>query len=374
MIKLVDFFLALGKIREKKETIFIEKTQIELKRLPDHAFEEAIFSLLLARIKNIDPEKLIKTILIAKIYKNCPKEKEWSNLISCLPPHIKREFSLLKNQYLGQRTKVSKLAKEIILTEKIISLNKQQAEKYLKENLIAIRDKEIQKIAKALLFFKKSKALPKNDFERIAKFLINVSYLQNFKRRGWVLRGVKDPETVAQHTFHFMVSAWILGDKKGFNHLKMILLALVHDLCEVYAGDRTPHDVLGHLTREILTNPPRIPTNKKIKWVMEKKQTEWLGIEKITEVLPKRISTEIKNLWLEFEERLTKEGRFAYLLDKVENLFQATNYWLEDESFPIVAWWISLKEILDDPLLLKIIAALDEKFKHKLLKLNGPSK
>lgn len=374
MTKLIDFFLGLEKIRKTEETVFIRNKKIKLNRLADHAFEEAVFSLLIARKKNIDPEKLIKMILVAKIYQGCTDEKEWKRFVSCLPSNIKREFSLLKNQFLGQRTKISKLAKQIILAEKIIFLTNKQAKDYFKENQGQIQDQDIKKIAKALISFKNFKRPPKNDFERFAKFLTQISLLQKFKRKGWVLRGVKDPETVAQHTFHFMIASWILGDKKGFGHLRMILLALTHDLCEVYAGDRTPHDPLGQLTKEDLKNPPRVPRQKKVEWVMQKKQAEWLGIKKVTEVLPIKLAKEIRNLWLEFEERLTKEGRFTYLLDKVENLFQATNYWLEDENFPIVAWWVYLKEILDDPLLLKTIAELDKKFSYKLLKLNGPSK
>ena len=294
--------------------------------------------------------------------------------MSCLPPKQKEEFSFLKKQFLDQRAQTSKLAKEIILIEKIISLNKDQAHYYYQENLKKIRNKDLKKVAKALLIFKNSKKIPKNNFERIAKFLIKTSYLETFQRRGWVLRGVKDPETVAQHTFHFMVSSWVLGRRKGFEDLKMILLALVHDLCEVYAGDKVPYldDSLRNITKEMLKKPPRVPRNKKIEWLMKKKQKEWQGIKKITEILPPNIAREIRNLWIEFEERLTKEGRFVYLLDKVENLFQATNYWLKDKNFPIVAWWIHLKEMLDDPLLLKVIAALDRKFQHRLLKLNGP--
>lgn len=374
MTKLIDFFLKLCQIREKQEKIIIRDSEIGLKRFADHAFQEALFSFLFARELGFDPEKLIKTILVAKIYKSFPKEKEWKEILSCLPPKQKEEFSFLKKQFLDQRAQTSKLAKEIILIEKIISLNKDQAHYYYQENLKKIRNKDLKKVAKALLIFKNSKKIPKNNFERIAKFLIKTSYLETFQRRGWVLRGVKDPETVAQHTFHFMVSSWVLGRRKGFEDLKMILLALVHDLCEVYAGDKVPYldDSLRNITKEMLKKPPRVPRNKKIEWLMKKKQKEWQGIKKITEILPSNIAREIRNLWIEFEERLTKEGRFVYLLDKVENLFQATNYWLKDKNFPIVAWWIHLKEMLDDPLLLKVIAALDRKFQHRLLKLNGP--
>ena len=337
MIKLVDFFLKLCQVRERQEKVIVRNSEVTLKRFADHAFQEALFSFLWAREKGIDPEKLIKMVLVATIYKSFPEEKEWKKLISCLPSENKEEFALLKKQFLEQRTKISKLAKEIILIEKIISLKKSQAEDYYKENLRKLQEDDLKRVAKGLLLLKDSKASPKNNFEKIAKFLIRTARLQTFERRGWVLRGIKDAETVAQHTFHFMISSWVLGNKKGFNDFKTISLALVHDLCEVYAGDKVPYleDSSGSITKEIFKKPPRVPRNKKIEWLMKKKQKEWQGIKKITEILPPKIAREIRNLWIEFEERLTKEGRFIYLLDKVENLFQATNYWLKDKSFPI---------------------------------------
>ena len=77
MTKLIDFFLKLCQIREKQEKIIIRDSEIGLKRFADHAFQEALFSFLFARELGFDPEKLIKTILVAKIYKSFPKEKEW---------------------------------------------------------------------------------------------------------------------------------------------------------------------------------------------------------------------------------------------------------------------------------------------------------
>ncbi|MCD6429344.1 HD domain-containing protein, partial [bacterium] len=190
----------------------------------------------------------------------------------------------------------------------------------------------------------------------------------------WTLRGVRDAETVAQHTFHLAIASWILGEKKGLDSNKTMKLGLVHDLCEIYAGDQTPYDPLKKISKAILKKPARISKNKKIEWLIKKKQKEWDSLKKTTEPLPQEIAKEIKNLWVEFEERLTKEGRFVYQLDKVENVFQATHYWLKDKKFPIVPWWISIKEMIDDGLLLDLIAQLDEKFKHHLLKLNGPKK
>lgn len=52
----------------------------------------------------------------------------------------------------------------------------------------------------------------------------------------------KNPETIAGHTFHEAIMAWILSKEKrtNFNIEKMLKIALIHDLCELYAGDMTP--------------------------------------------------------------------------------------------------------------------------------------
>ena len=75
--------------------------------------------------------------------------------------------------------------------------------------------------------------------ERINDFLFEISKLKRIPRTGWVFMGVKNPETVAEHSFRLAVASWIFAHKKGLNPGKAIKIALAHDLCEVYAGDIT---------------------------------------------------------------------------------------------------------------------------------------
>jgi len=376
MTKIVDFLLEIEKARRTKKQIFVNNKPIKTRTIADHAFLEAIFVFVYARLNNLDADKMIKMVLVSNLYQSCENEQEWRHMISLLPKNTKEEIKKLNQQTLNGKTKLSRVAQEIVKIEKIIHLKKKNLLLYSQILDKEIRNPQILKIKKALVEkIDAHKQTSQEDlYDKIAQFLLGVSFLQSFKRRGWVMTGVRDVETVAQHTFHLTIASWILGEKKGLDPNKTMKLGLIHDLCEIYAGDQTPYDPLKKISKDILKKPARIPKNKKIEWLIKKKQKEWESLKRTTELLPREIANEIKNLWVEFEERLTKEGRFVYQLDKVENVFQATHYWLKDKEFPIVPWWVRIKEVVDDKLLLDLIAQLDEKFKYHLLKLNGPQK
>ena len=72
-------------------------------------------------------------------------------------------------------------------------------------------------------------------------FFLDVAQLKILPRTGWVWRGIKDPETVAEHSFRLAFFVWILGKETHLNMSKAIAMAIIHDLCEAYAGDLTPH-------------------------------------------------------------------------------------------------------------------------------------
>jgi len=80
--------------------------------------------------------------------------------------------------------------------------------------------------------------------KNILNFLIEVGRLKKIPRKGWILRRIRNPETIAAHTFRMAIMAWILGKQKKLNINKILKMSLIHDLCEIYAGDTTPYDTL----------------------------------------------------------------------------------------------------------------------------------
>ena len=76
--------------------------------------------------------------------------------------------------------------------------------------------------------------------KNILKFLLETEKLKKMPRTGWRLMGIKNPETIAEHSFRVAILTWALAKIKKIDTKRAIKIALFHDLCEVYAGDMTP--------------------------------------------------------------------------------------------------------------------------------------
>jgi len=204
--------------------------------------------------------------------------------------------------------------------------------------------------------------------KNILNFLIEVGRLKKIPRKGWILRRIRNPETIAAHTFRMAIMAWILGKQKKLNINKILKMSLIHDLCEIYAGDTTPYDTLlitktkKKEWKKITQKWPRFSKKEKERIFQEKYKKEYKALKKLILKLPPHLKEEIKNLWIDYEEGLTPEGRFVRQLDRVENLLQVLEYWKESKKFSIEPWWIQIEELIDDPVLLEFLEVLENKF------------
>ncbi len=200
-------------------------------------------------------------------------------------------------------------------------------------------------------------------------FLLETNKLKEMKRRGWVINRLKDPETIAEHIFRASLMGWILGEKKGgFDIEKLMKIAISHDLCEVYAGDATPYDsVLPNNNRdleELMKTWPRFSNEEKKKQQKEKHEKEKSSLESLTESLSPSLKNEIREYWMDYERKITPEGRFFNQADRMENFLQAYEYWEKYKKPPLDPWWIWAREFFDDPLLLEFMEVLELRF-HK---------
>ena len=202
--------------------------------------------------------------------------------------------------------------------------------------------------------------------EELLNFLIEIGKLKGKERKGWVVHQIKNSESVAEHIFHLAFLVWILGQKKKLNLNRAIKMALIHDLCEVYALDLTPYDPLLPKNKkkiaEVLKKWPKFTPALKIKREKEKHKSETLALDKLIKNLPKDLKNEIEHLWMDFEEGLTKEGRFVKQADKLVNLLQGLQYWKKYGKIQHKLWMRWIKEILDDPILVSFIKTLEKKF------------
>ena len=68
-------------------------------------------------------------------------------------------------------------------------------------------------------------------------FFKTVGKSKRLPRTGWVREGVKNPESIAEHSFRVGVLAMVLADKLGVNKEKLMKMALLVNLGELATGD-----------------------------------------------------------------------------------------------------------------------------------------
>ncbi len=206
--------------------------------------------------------------------------------------------------------------------------------------------------------------------KKIFNFITKIGSLKGRNRRGWVMHEVERPETTAEHTFHLASFVWVLGRKKEeLNVDKMIKMALAHDLCEVYAKDLTPYDPLlpddPQKAKKILEKWPEFSPEMKKKKEKDKYKEELKGLEKLLAELPSETAKEIKDVWLEYENKKTEEARFVKQADKMINFLQGIEYWKNEGKIQHKLWVRWIKEIIDDPVLLDFLKEIEEEWIEK---------
>ncbi len=202
--------------------------------------------------------------------------------------------------------------------------------------------------------------------KNILDFLLEIGKLKGRERRGWLVHQIKNSETTAEHIFYLTFLVWALGKRKKINLDRAIKIALIHDLCEVYAEDLTPYDPLLPKDKkkimEVLKRWPKFTPFLKKKKEKDKDKMEARALKKLISKLPKELKVEIRNLWLEYSRGITKEGRFVKQADKMANLLQGMEYWKKYGKIQHRLWMRWIKEIIDDPVLIKFIKTIERKF------------
>lgn len=134
--------------------------------------------------------------------------------------------------------------------------------------------------------------------------------LQDLKRRGWVDRGVENPESVKEHTEALVTLANELTSLLSEDEIDGLIDMLeVHDWPEAIHGD----EVILEL------NPDSRKALKEVKFENERK-----ALEKICKDIPG--GDEIMALWLRFENSNDPAAEFGRQLDKYQAVEKALEY------------------------------------------------
>ena len=139
----------------------------------------------------------------------------------------------------------------------------------------------------------------------ILSFLGDAGALKRIRRTGWVESGVREPESVADHSFRTALLAMTLADAEGLDTLKAVRMALLHDLVESRVGDLTP--------------------------AQKEENPDWVGeeAEAITQILcglPAEICLAYKAILDELSLGESPEAQLVHSADKLEMLLQAREY------------------------------------------------
>ena len=199
--------------------------------------------------------------------------------------------------------------------------------------------------------------------EGLFKFLIEVGKLKDTQRTGWIVEGVKDPESVSDHLFRTAMAVLVLGkSRKDLDLNKCLKMALIHDIAESQIGDvLVDWKVKNHGEKMKRIGQKGIHGITQ----QEKEMKEREGMEKMASFLGEN-GKEIFDLWNEYEQRKTKESIFVKSVELFEMFLQAWEY--EQSQKVDISSWFEGKENWDkikDPEVRKLILEIVEKRKRK---------
>jgi putative hydrolase of HD superfamily len=138
------------------------------------------------------------------------------------------------------------------------------------------------------------------DNERLTQqieFILEIDKLKQIIRRSYIISGERR-ENTAEHSWHLAMLALILVEhtNEPVDLLHVLKMVLVHDIVEIDAGDTFLFDTVGTL---------------------DKADREQLAADRLFGLLPADQSSELRQLWQEFEARETAESHFANALDRL---------------------------------------------------------
>lgn len=136
-------------------------------------------------------------------------------------------------------------------------------------------------------------------FKNQLQFLIEADKMKNILRQT-LLVDKSRRENDAEHSWHFALMAMILfeyADRESINLFRVLKMALIHDLVEIYAGDTFAYDLEGNKTKQDRENK---------------------AADRLFGLLPDDQGTEIRDLWAEFDNMQTPDSKFAASVDRFQ--------------------------------------------------------
>jgi putative hydrolase of HD superfamily len=149
--------------------------------------------------------------------------------------------------------------------------------------------------------------------DHLIALLIEATVLKRLPRTGWLLRGVPDAESIADHSFGTAFVVLALADVLNASGTlpapldtgRALAIAVLHDLPEARLTD-LPGPTKHLIPREV------------------KSQAEIKALAALTAALPS--ATRFQALWRDFEDEASPEGRLVKDADRFEMMIQCLRY------------------------------------------------
>ena len=141
------------------------------------------------------------------------------------------------------------------------------------------------------------------DMERFKKqldFILEIDKEKEIYRQSH-LTEYKRQENDAEHAWHMAIMIYLLKEyaNEEFDVAKAMMMALIHDIVEIDAGDTYAYDMANLATQE---------------------EREVKAANRIFGMLPDEQKQEMMELFNEFEEGKTPEAKFARVMDNFQPL------------------------------------------------------
>ena len=135
-------------------------------------------------------------------------------------------------------------------------------------------------------------------FEKQLEFILEIDKEKNVYRQSH-LTGYIRHENDAEHAWHMAIMIYLLKEyaNEEFDVSKAMMMALIHDIVEIDAGDTYAYDTKGLSTQ---------------------KERETKAADRIFGLLPKDQTEQLRALFEEFELGESPEAKFARVMDNFQ--------------------------------------------------------
>lgn len=136
-------------------------------------------------------------------------------------------------------------------------------------------------------------------------FIKEIDKLKYIQRRTKLFNSDRH-ENDAEHSWHLAMMTIVLAEHSDMpiDVLKVLKMVLIHDIVEIDAGDTFIYDTVKNHTNS---------------------DEELIAAKRIFGLLPAEQADEFIAIWMEFEEGMTDEAKFARAMDRFEPLLQNTS-------------------------------------------------